>query len=31
MNLGLGIELHPKLLERIEAEKKEKQQEEQDE
>jgi len=31
MNLGLGLELHPKLLERIEAEKKEQQQEEQDE
>jgi len=29
MNLGLGIELHPKLLERIEAEKKEQEQEEQ--
>lgn len=29
MNLGLGLELHPKLLERIEAEKKEKEQEEQ--
>ncbi|MDH4258229.1 MAG: DNA-directed RNA polymerase subunit alpha [Candidatus Aminicenantes bacterium] len=31
MNLGLGLELHPKLLERIEAEKKEQEQEEQDE
>ncbi len=31
MNLGLGLELHPKLLERIETEKKEQQQEEQDE
>jgi DNA-directed RNA polymerase subunit alpha len=29
MNLGLGLELHPKLLERIEAEKKEQEQEEQ--